>query len=205
MPSKISPSVAKFSKQKLIPAVIVDVLGAYCSVRLSGIGKQLNALRYYGPIPVRGDNVQVNYQTGTPYVQTQTISIVEEEPLFIYPADQNKILPARYTKTYTWTPTSLAVGGILGPRLKEEQLIIRVDGVCVGGVSVTFNIEKRTSPNVAGTEIMASDMVAVPTGTSQIIFDVEAIAADQWIWLAIKGKAGSPTQFAATLTTVVKL
>jgi hypothetical protein len=69
---RLSSSVAKFSKQKLIPAIVIDVLGPVCSVRLSGSGKQINRLRYVGPVPTLGQGVQVNYQTGTPYVQTQS-------------------------------------------------------------------------------------------------------------------------------------
>jgi hypothetical protein len=68
--SKLAGKMVKFGKQKQIPAKIIDVLGPLCSVKLSGNGEKLTGLSYVGPTPVKGQKVIVNYQTGTPFVQT---------------------------------------------------------------------------------------------------------------------------------------
>jgi len=70
--SSISSDIAKLSKQKTIPAVVTDVLGNLCSVRLSIRGTRLHGLKYMGTKPVIGETVYVNYQSGTPVVYTVT-------------------------------------------------------------------------------------------------------------------------------------
>lgn len=68
--SKITTAAVKYGKQKLIPATILDVVGPKCSVALSGNGKILRGLSYFGPVPVTGQVVQVDYASGKPIVQT---------------------------------------------------------------------------------------------------------------------------------------
>jgi len=70
--SSISSDIAKLSKQKTIPAVVTDVLGNLCSVRLSIRGTRLHGLKYLGTTPIIGETVYVNYQSGTPVVYTVT-------------------------------------------------------------------------------------------------------------------------------------
>jgi len=70
--SSISSDIAKLSKQKTIPAVVTDVLGNFCSVRLSIRGTRLHGLKYLGTTPIIGETVYVNYQSGTPVVYTVT-------------------------------------------------------------------------------------------------------------------------------------
>jgi hypothetical protein len=174
-------------------------------VRLSGNGKQLNGLRYYGAVPRKGARVQVNYQTGTPYVQTQDVPVVTPAALVIEPPEQKKILPARYVKTYTWSLSAPAVGGVLGLRVKEEQFILRIDTIIIGGTSIAFNIERRSVANTAGLDLVATDIVSSTSGVEETDFAYEAIAADEWLYLDISSKSGNVTQFSATLTTVVKI
>lgn len=64
--------IVGLSKQKKVPAIIIDVLNDRCSVRLSGRGKILKNLTYAGPQPTVGQNVYVDYQTGTPVVITSS-------------------------------------------------------------------------------------------------------------------------------------
>jgi len=65
----VSP-VVKLGKQKIITGEIVDVLGALCSVRLSGKGATLHSVKFTGPTPAVGDAVLVDYRSGTPVVHT---------------------------------------------------------------------------------------------------------------------------------------
>jgi hypothetical protein len=68
--TRISSEISKLSKQKIIPATVVDVLGRFCSVRLSGVGKLLHGLIFLGASPSIGDSVYVDYRSGTPIVHT---------------------------------------------------------------------------------------------------------------------------------------
>jgi hypothetical protein len=68
--STISSDLAKLSKQKVVPAIVTDVLGLLCSVRLSARGTVLHGIKYFGNVPVIGETVYVNYQSGTPIVYT---------------------------------------------------------------------------------------------------------------------------------------
>lgn len=68
--SKLVSKIQGMSKQKRIPAVVIDVLGGKCSVRLSTRGTILRNLSYFGPRPVSGDSVYVDYSSGIPTVMT---------------------------------------------------------------------------------------------------------------------------------------
>jgi len=68
--TSLSSEISKLSKQKIIPAIVVDVLGRFCSVRLSGVGKLLRGLIFLGASPSIGDSVYVDYRSGTPIVHT---------------------------------------------------------------------------------------------------------------------------------------
>ena len=70
--TRISSEISKLSKQKIIPATVVDVLGRFCSVRLSGVGKLLHSLIFLGTSPSIGETVYVDYRSGTPIVHTTT-------------------------------------------------------------------------------------------------------------------------------------
>jgi hypothetical protein len=77
--SKISSSVVKFSKQKSIPAIVVDVVGRTCTVSLSGRGGVLHNVVYIGPTPTAGDPVFVNYVSGRPVVETSSGASVDSQ------------------------------------------------------------------------------------------------------------------------------
>jgi hypothetical protein len=68
--SKLVGNIAALSKQKMVPASIVDVLNDRCTVRLSSRGSILHNLKFFGPTPKAGDTVYVDYRTGSPVVQT---------------------------------------------------------------------------------------------------------------------------------------
>jgi len=75
--NKLVSKIQGMSKQKRIPATIIDVLGSKCSVRLSTRGTVLRNLSYFGPAPVSGDSCYVDYGSGVPTVMTSG-AITEE-------------------------------------------------------------------------------------------------------------------------------
>ncbi len=76
--SRLVAPVVRLSKQKLITATVMDVLGDLCSVRLSGRGAVLHSLKFIGPRPAKGDSVIVDYRSGIPTVITKTDNVDEK-------------------------------------------------------------------------------------------------------------------------------
>lgn len=75
MTPSLTSALANKSKQKLIPAKVIDVLNNKCSVRLSGDGTKLTNLSYFGVIPIVGASVVVDYRnSNTPIVMTSELS-----------------------------------------------------------------------------------------------------------------------------------
>jgi hypothetical protein len=210
MTNRITSKVTQLSKQKLVPAVIVDVLGVYCSVRLGGIGKQLNGLNYYGPVPERGQICQVNYQTGTPYVLTSIpATLTPEEEGIIYPADPPRMQKAQDNKVYTFViaaydlESGIVVAGWPGPKLSDPQIALLISAYCVDGTSVTFNIEERSTVGTPGTDLLDGDMVALTSEITATEFALAELTEERWLWLDISAVSGTPTKFVVTLKTMV--
>ena len=65
----LSSLISSTTKQKLIPAIVVDVLGKRCSVKLGGSGNIIHNLPFVGPAPVAGDAVRVNFLGRKPTVE----------------------------------------------------------------------------------------------------------------------------------------
>jgi len=107
------------------------------------------------------------------------------------------------SRTYTWVIAVPTVGGIPGPKLKEMHKPLRISAYCVGGTSVTFNIELRSTIGTAGVDLMASDAVAPTTGIDVSTFAYPILIPDYWLWLDISAKSGSPTHVVITLATTV--
>ena len=152
--SNLSSEISKLSKQKMIPAIVVDRLGNYCSIRLSTNGKLLINLKYFGNAPTAGDSVYVDYRTGTPMVYTSaanldasissaisgltsTSSVSRPRPVETVPPQE---IPHNL-RTYTWVIGNLATGRILGPRIPEACTILRIDsGIDGAGTTVTCSL-----------------------------------------------------------------
>lgn len=108
------------------------------------------------------------------------------------------------TRAYTWVVKDPAVGGILGPRLHEAHTVVRLDAYTVGGTSVTYNIEERSTIGAGGSNICSSDEVADSDGESQTgSFNDSSLASGNWLYLDISAVSGSVTQFVVTLTCTV--
>jgi hypothetical protein len=193
MTSRIVSGVTKLSKQKLIPAMVVATLGSYCSVRLSGNGKQINRLRFYGPVPNRGDACQVNYQTGAPYVQTQSVPAKETPAPIIFPPDPPIQSKGTIKKTYTWPIGSPAIAGIPGVKLPENCVVVKISAYVTGGTSATFNIEHGFGVGPGGDDLMSEDLVALTTDTVITDFPSPELSENEWLWVDISGVEGFPT------------
>lgn len=103
-------------------------------------------------------------------------------------------------RQYTWVISSLAVGGVLGPRLKSAKTCVRLDSHVSAATSATFNVEERTAPGTAGTNIVASDQVATTSGANTTSFSNADLAADSWLYVDISAVSGTPGQLSITLT-----
>lgn len=97
--SKIYTAVSARTKQRILPAIIRDVVGSRCSVQLSENGRLLVGLLYSGPAPKVGDIAKVDYTSGSPLVYTtpsqQDSSVIHKDELLdsIASEDQDSTLP----------------------------------------------------------------------------------------------------------------
>jgi hypothetical protein len=96
-----------------------------------------------------------------------------------------------------------AVGGILGPRLKEANTAVRIDSHVAAATSATFNIEERSTIGSAGSNLLAADQVADVNGETTTSFADSALAADNWLYLDISAVSDTPGQLVVTLSTTI--
>ena len=127
---KLVGSVVKLSKQKLIVATVLDVLGDLCSVQMSARGKAIHGVRYIGPKPSVGDTVYVDYASGAPIIRTTSENLEEQI--------------AEVQRTLSAAPTTLTVVPPSAPETPLSHVtdwIITEDGAAVtvvGPVEVRF-------------------------------------------------------------------
>ena len=119
------------------------------------------------------------------------------------------ILPSLFsTKTYTWTISYPAMGGIPGPKLGCLHMLADISAYVVGAgtgssASAIFNIEDRSTIGVAGANLMSGDLTAGVGGASASgTFAQASVLADHWLWLDIAAVGGAPSFFVVTLRTV---
>ena len=105
-------------------------------------------------------------------------------------------------KTFTWPISNPAAAGIPGTRIDRNCAVALISAYCVGGTSVTFNIEERNTIGSTGTNIMGTNMVAVTSGTTTTTFSHGSLTAGNWLWLNIAGAVANPTYFVVTLSVV---
>lgn len=159
--------------------------------------KMLLARASFIPI-VNGNNVQtmiipavpVDGGFGQPAVSIPPI------PPFVFPTGTYG-----FGATYTWVLKTPAIGGIPGPRLRSLHTATRIDAYCVGGTSVTFNVEVRSVIATPGINLVAADLVAPTSGTSTTVFSNAVLPADYYMWLDISGVSGGVTEFTVTVAT----
>lgn len=104
----------------------------------------------------------------------------------------------------TWVIENPTATGIPGPRMKWNGECVRLDSFVVGsGSTVDFNIEKRSSPNTAGTNILTSDLQSTTSGVSTTTFSSSSITADEWLWVDISSVSGTVTSMSISLSIAV--
>jgi uncharacterized protein YjiK len=105
------------------------------------------------------------------------------------------------TVTFTWVVSSPTTGGVLGPKLPCNHIVQKIESYVAAATSATFNIEQRSTPGSAGTNIMSSDQVAVTTGTATpTTWNDMNLDAGNWLYLDISATSGTPGQLVVTLT-----
>jgi len=79
MKRSVRGKATDLSRERLLPATVIDVVKDRCAVRLSGNGKIMRGLRYSGgPVEV-GSQVVVSYSTGSPIVLAMGRTIAAEQ------------------------------------------------------------------------------------------------------------------------------
>lgn len=101
---------------------------------------------------------------------------------------------------FNWLVGSPAVGGIAGPKLPQGFTVVEVSSYVTSATSATFNVEERTSPESAGTNLLASDQAADADGTTTSTIDNSALAKDSWLYLDISAIDGTPAILSVTVT-----
>ena len=109
MTPSLGSALSNRSKQKTIPAVVIDVLGNRCSVRLSGRGTKLTGLEFVGSVPKIGDLVIVDYRSAnTPMVLTSgSVVTAAPQPITAAVVNSGNSNPAETTpgNTLDWPPS----------------------------------------------------------------------------------------------------
>jgi hypothetical protein len=94
-------------------------------------------------------------------------------------------------------PTAM---GYLGPWNQVDRTVIMVTAVVMGSGSVAFNIEKRTTPQDAGTDLLSSELtVSGDAEVSTTSFAVTTIEAGKRLYIDISNVTGTVTQLAITM------
>jgi hypothetical protein len=76
----------------------------------------------------------------------------------------------------------------------------RIDAYVFGGTNVAFNVEERTSPGSAGTNMMTSDMTATTSLTSDTSLANGGLAAGNTLALDISGVSGAVAYVAIVIS-----
>ena len=77
---------------------------------------------------------------------------------------------------------------------------VKCEGFTDGASTVTFNIEERADPLVAGTDILTSDLTADNGGEATTDFDVTPLTPGRYLVLTISAFADAPTVLQVFLT-----
>ena len=151
---------------------------------------------------IGGETEQIPAETvDIPYVPPDFGFTIPDFVLPEFPAFSFPYIPS--IKTYTWVISSPAIGGVPGPFLVSNATVLRFDAYCVGGTSVSFNIEDRLTIGVAGTNIRSVDLTAYTFGGSAVSFIHPLIPQFHWFWLDISNVDGAVTDFVVTMAVSI--
>ena len=89
--------------------------------------------------------------------------------------------------------------------MKEAHTATRIDSFTVGGTSVAFNIEERSTIASVGSNLLATDQVADVNGetTTDFAGGDSALAADNWLWVDISNVIEAVSMVTITLSCTV--
>lgn len=117
------------------------------------------------------------------------------------PAYISAVISAK--RSFTWViqnPTPGSGVYILGPKTLEGCTITNITACVSSATSVTFNIQKRTSPNTAGVNVRSTNMVAPTSNTGSWTPTSSNVVAGQYLVLMLISKSGTPAQLSVTVS-----
>jgi len=76
----------------------------------------------------------------------------------------------------------------------------KIEAYVFGGTSVTFNVEERTTPGSAGTDMMTNDLVATTSKTTDSSLANGGLADGNTLALDISAVSGTVAYVAITIT-----
>jgi hypothetical protein len=108
--------------------------------------------------------------------------------------------PGITERSFLWIILEPAVGTVGQIPIPWPCTVIEVKAVVQDGTSATYNIEHRTIPGNAGTDILTSDMVADTDGeTVSSGFNDASLAEDNYLTVAISAVSGPVTDLTIRL------
>ena len=84
--------------------------------------------------------------------------------------------------------------------IEEAWTAAKIEAYIFGGTNVVFNIEERTTPGTAGTNMMTSDMTALTTLVTDAALANPGLAAGNTLALDIASVSGAVTYIAITIS-----
>jgi hypothetical protein len=108
---------------------------------------------------------------------------------------------------FNWLIGSPAVGGVAGPKLPSaiSYSVVEVSSYVTAATSATFNVEERTTPESAGTDILSEDQAADEDGTSTTTISNSVLDGGNTLFLDISAVSGTPDILSVTVTCVRQL
>lgn len=115
----------------------------------------------------------------------------------------------KINSVYWWLIKDPAVGGVAGPKVAYHggAMVQEVSSYVVGTgtPTVTFNVEERTTPESAGTDVLAADQEADADGATTTTIDNDVLSVDSYLYLDISAKSGTPTLLSVTVNYMAHL
>jgi hypothetical protein len=112
--------------------------------------------------------------------------------------------PSTHTYGFAYKGAGLAVGGVLGPKIKNAQTVTLIDAVLYGGSSgAIFNIEERETGSAAGANLLAADLLVTGAGPgiNTTGFTNSSLAAGSYLYWDISDVTGTITGITVSVQT----
>lgn len=101
---------------------------------------------------------------------------------------------------WVWEIDNPAIGEHPGFRVFDSLTVRRIDAYVIGATNAEFNIEERSDPTSAGTNVMGSEFTATttPAFVDSDLSNAD-IAAGNWIYLDISAISDTPTKLVVSI------